>query len=196
MADLITLIRLRDARVHVTFVPHFRLTAEVSDSEIARSIVTLDCRYCKLSTLPSGMICLLGLECSHNLLDTLPSGMISLQELYCFNNQLVSLPSDMVSLRFLCCSLNWLESLPSGMSSLRRLYCSNNRLQTLPPMFSLTTLACAHNFFTNDSLTYWLSFWAVQALAILDSLGQDRTSLLSALVGDVRTIIRNMIIKS
>ena len=93
-------------------------------------LITLDCSYNHLSSLPSLPSTLTYLKCSGNSLTSLPSLPSSLVTLMCLGNNLTSLPTLPSTLTYLDCASNQLTSISSllaGTSNIEKVYCGNNK---------------------------------------------------------------------
>jgi Leucine-rich repeat (LRR) protein len=111
-------------------------------------LITLDCRYNKLTKLPNLNLHkrLLYLFCSENKLKKLPELPDSLQLLRCDHNKLHTLPSLPNNIEELYCDSNQLKKLPLLPRKLVRLVCCNNHLTELPPFPpKLTAVFCQYN---------------------------------------------------
>ncbi len=135
----------------------FKSFDEIINEDFYNGIVTLECYWNKLTSLPELPNSLTFLDCSWNNLTSLPELPNSLTELNCIYNNLTSLPELPNSLTTLYCAYNNLTSLPASLLLCRNLreinYSGNEIVLTLPQMRFLERVnnRTTENTLYNDS---------------------------------------------
>ncbi len=142
------------------------------------NLVTLDCSWNQLSSLPLLPNSLQILTCYHNQLTNLPILPYNLTLLNCRYNQLTGLPALPSALQTLTCDNNLLSILPSLNNTLQTLTCGYNQLSILPSLNNtLQSLSCDHNQLTSLPVLPNSLSWLLCGFNTLTSLPSIPNSL-------------------